>query len=507
MMILLVFAASFFGCSCSDDEASSSNSGVSGDDDDSDDDDIGDDDDSTDDDDDDDNDDDDTEERENWRFIRDADGRALIFHGCNFDGNAKSNGLPNRTEAEAEELAHVWGFNFVRYLIFWAMIEPEQGVYDDAYLDAVEDWLDILHQKGLKVVLDMHQDVWGPFISEDWGGVDGAPEWATVTDNWPHIPFSTIIGGWAYDYLSPAVNRAFGNFWDYQRHPELQDHFADMWAYVATRFKDHPAILGYDFINEPWQGTYMLGYKEFDQGVYSDFLQRMIDGVRAVDQDSWLFYEPPALATNQGFPNFLRVLNDPRQGPNRLAFFPHIYSAWIELTGGYDPAVDNALDNWEKHRLADGERQKAPVLSGEWAMLNWHDQANLLLWNKDALAMLERATSGWAYWDCNFFFNNPVELQKMLGSIYPRAVAGYPISYGYDSEAGEFTLVFEHRQGVTGPTEIYLPEERNFPGGWTLEVSDAPDTWESEFDQENNLLKVWTNDIDQEHTISIFASN
>jgi endoglycosylceramidase len=51
------------------------------------------------------------------------------------------------------------------------------------------------------------------------------------------------------------VIRAFDNFWNYEEHPELQDHYAAMWAHVAERFRDHPAVIGYDLMNEPWQGS------------------------------------------------------------------------------------------------------------------------------------------------------------------------------------------------------------------------------------------------------------
>ena len=498
LAILCAFVSfGFFGCDNDDDDDSTSSG--SGDDDDDDDDDDNDDDN-------DDNDDNDDDSPDDWKFIRDDQGRALIFHGCNFDGSAKQDsGLPNLVEDDAIELSEQWGFNFARYLVFWARIEPQAGVYDDQYLDDVEIRLDWLADAGMTIVLDMHQDLWGPFISEDWGGSDGAPEWATVTDNWPHIPFGDWLGGWAYNYLSPAVLRAFDNFWDYEGHPELQDHYADMWVHVVERFKDHPAVLGYNPMNEPWQGTDLLRYRQFDETKFTDFNQRMIDSIRQVDSDTWIFYEPCAFGPNQGLPSFLKVLDDPREGPNKLAYFPHLYPAQIDLLGGYNPAVDHTIENWEKVRKNESENQKAPLLAGEWSMLFWFDEENKRQWTDEALRMMEHITSGWAYWECGWYLNDGDPLfQDQVASIYPKAVAGYPTSYGFDSETREFTLVFDDRENVTGPTEIYLPVQRNYPEGWALDVSDPQGAWSSDWDEDSQVLSVHIDYTGGEHTIIIF---
>ncbi|MCB9477710.1 MAG: cellulase family glycosylhydrolase [Deltaproteobacteria bacterium] len=442
-----------------------------------------------------------------WKFIRDDQGRARVLRGCNYDGSAKGDsGLPVYGEEYPQRMADPWGFNFARYLIFWARIEPEEGVYDEDYLDAVETRLDWLAENGIDVVLDMHQDVWGPFAGSPNRGEhsDGAPEWATITDDKPFIDFASLLGGWAFNYISPDVMRAFDNFWDYETHPELQDHYAAMWVHVAERFADHPAVIGFNFMNEPWQGSGLFRMADFDQHEYSDFLQRMIDAVRKVDNDRWIFYEPNAFLTNQGMPNYLRVLDDPREGPNRLAFFPHLYPLQIDLFGGYDPERDNTLANWEKNRIADSVRQQAPLLLGEWAMLSYFDRENLEQWNKEALAMMERVTSGWAYWDCRYFFETfDDDFRDIVAGVYPRATAGTPTSYRYDPETRVFTLELENYDAAVGPTQIYLPSERLYPDGWELSVSDADGTWESDYDAETQVLSVWTDPDTQAHTITI----
>lgn len=440
-------------------------------------------------------------------FVTDGQCRSLVLQGCNFDGSAKGDdGLPAYGRDVALSLSEVWGFNFARYLIFWYRIEPEPGVYDEAYLDAVGERLNWLHEAGIRVVLDMHQDVWGPGISEDWGGSDGAPAWATITDGEPHIPLGEWFGSWAFDYLSPAVMRAFDNFWDHEGpHPELQDHYAAMWAHVARRFRDHPAVLGYDTMNEPWQGSGLRRYREFDEGEFTDFNQRVIDAIRAVDTDNWVFVEPCAFVANQGLPSYLGVLEDPRPGPAHLAYFPHLYPATVELGGGYEPETDPTLPLWAENRQVERERLGVPLIVGEWSMLNWYGLDDRVLFFDDVLRMFEEITAGWAYWDCGFFFREPFPevVRPMITRPYPRRIAGTPVSRSYEESTGRLEVVFAQDGNVTGPTVIYLGAERNYPGGWRLEISDPPGTWASAFDGAASVLRVWTDPSRPEHTIRI----
>ena len=117
-------------------------------------------------------------------FITDAQGRALILHGANVSGSAKNHPerLPWVDEAAVRRTADDFGFNFARYLIFWDAVEPQPGVIDTAYLDAVAERLDWFHAAGIHVVIDMHQDVYSQVFC-----CDGAPAWAIDDDGEPFV--------------------------------------------------------------------------------------------------------------------------------------------------------------------------------------------------------------------------------------------------------------------------------------------------------------------------------
>ena len=181
--------------------------------------------------------------------VRDTEGRAVVLRGVNLAGAHKMSPYTDTfTPADYERL-HAWGFRTLRFLVPWASIEPTPGAYNDAHLDWVRERMQWAHAAGLNVVLDMHQDVWSVATCGD-----GAPEWAVRTDG---IPMRPCVSPWSFNYLQPAVVRAFDNFWLHDRgaHADLQDRFAALWRTVAERFRDHPAVLGYDVLNEPFAGS------------------------------------------------------------------------------------------------------------------------------------------------------------------------------------------------------------------------------------------------------------
>lgn len=51
-----------------------------------------------------------------------------------------------------------------RLLLSWSRVEPQPGVYDDAYLAQIEQAVLLLQRRGIYTVIDLHQDAWGPTL-------------------------------------------------------------------------------------------------------------------------------------------------------------------------------------------------------------------------------------------------------------------------------------------------------------------------------------------------------
>lgn len=325
-----------------------------------------------------------------------SDGSAIgdaMLRGVNSSGTAKSapDGQSWVTPEDIERERDLLGSNSARYLVFWSRIEPQPGEYDQNYLDDVAQRVEWYSEGGLEVVLDVHQDVWGPSI-----GFDGAPEWATVTDGLA----AERQDKWELTYLEPGVLRAFDQFWRTTgRRDDLQASYLAMLGVLVSSFADDRTVIGIDVMNEPFGGS--LQGPLFEQGPLSAFYQRAVDVVRAVDDDIWVFVEPQAFGVNQGLPSGLTPLTDPRNGDPRIGFAPHLYPLPLDLGGGYadnQNLVDRSIDAWADRTRATSVRLQAPIWLGEFGLDSTQAGAGDYVRKViDTLGSMD--ATGFAYWD------------------------------------------------------------------------------------------------------------
>ncbi len=424
-------------------------------------------------------------------YVTDEQGGALILHGVNANNGAKYDPLRVgwTTEPDIQRLT-TWGFDVVRLLVLWDGLEPAPGVYDQAYLERVAERVRWCGNAGLHVILDMHQDLY----AARFGG-DGAPAWAIRDDGFPFTPLEP----WWLNYTQPAVIHSFDHFF---QDADLQDRYEQAWLTLANRFRDEPAVLGYDLMNEPYPGSEPLG--DFESGTLTAFSDRLSHAIHAVDADAWVFYEPVAFTANMGLPSAIGVLTD-----ERVAYFPHFYQLDVHEGGAYSGDT-SFMELWKANRIAEASRQKAPLLLGEFGASA--DGAGHVEYLKDVTAMADAAGAGWTYWsydreDGSFGFIDSSGAEKAqleaLVRVYPERIAGKPVSFSYDPDARVFELVFDDAPGVSGATRIVLPASRLYPGGWELSVSDLAGTWSSSFDAASQRLTLVTGSSAARHTVRI----
>ena len=428
------------------------------------------------------------------RWIVDPDGRVLVLHGVNMVNKTGSH-EPAATGFEADDAAFLAenGFTTVRLGLIWTSVEPSPGEYDDAYLESVRETTELLAAEGIWTLLDFHQDLY----SERFEG-EGAPDWAVQDDG---IPAEPKLGFPANYFGMLALNRAFDHFWDNDPGPGgvgLQDRYAAAWTHVAEFFSSTPGVMGYDLFNEPWPGTgYALclnpgGCPEFDKKL-SAFSQRITDAIRTVDPDTVSFYEPNVLF-NSGASTSVQVEGDD------LGFSFHDYCLFDVVpapeTLGLERPVCSVLDqilwtNMEKHVQ---QRSVTPLLTEFGA--------------SDRLAnigdMVDRAAehrTGWQYWaycgcgdptttgggDKQALVFDPQQAPtganvktdklKVLAIPHPTAVAGTPLSYGFNRSTGRFTLTYSTSKAAGGGnfpagsrTTIAVPAI-HYPDGYTVSVT------------------------------------
>jgi endoglycosylceramidase len=438
-------------------------------------------------------------------FIKDKYGRSLILHGVNVNADAKSDplrvGWPQ--EQDYADLSEKWGFNFVRYLVLWDGIEPEKGKYDTGYFERIRQRLDWSQKHHLKVVLDMHQDLY----ALRFGG-DGAPEWAIHDDGQPF----ELQTPWELNYRQPAVIASINNFWDTTRgYGYLQEHYIKAFVEMVKAFKDHPAVIGYDLYNEPTMATDEAF--AFEEKYLKPFYDRLIRAIREEDTVNWIFYEPTALGCNQGLRTSLGVLKDYRKGEPRLVYFPHIYTIDLDIKDEYIgfPVFVNL---WGASSTWQAKKQKAPMLVGEFGLNVTKEGSSDYL--RHLMKMFDKITSGWAYWA--YMKNDswsPFHRKKwtpflkedshsMAKSIlvrpYPQAVAGHPVSYGFDNEKKRMWLTFIPDKTVKLPTVIYLSKD-DYPDGWDLKINLEQGSYATRWDEDRRLLYLTVKDTNKKKVV------
>lgn len=427
--------------------------------------------------------------------LRDEHGRLRILHGINLvdkgepGATAASEFTGAWSEADVAELADR-GFSVVRLGMIWAAVEPAPGVYSTEYLDWVESQLDACERHGIGVILDAHQDLY----SQDFS--DGAPAWATLaTDRFEPTDL------WSDAYLtSPAVHQALDAFWANAPGPGgvgLQDRFAAMWAFAATRFAHHPALIGYDILNEPTPGTaaeeifgsligafahatgqelgqVMADFMEpeakfaqlarlddqavhrgvgdhvapllaaFERDAVAPLMQKVADAIRAVDPAGLLLREHNYFA-NLGIPSGQPPLAD---------------DAWVYSPHGYDLTVDTdaialssntrATTIFERHRRTQ-ERLGVPVLVGEWGAFG--DAVGVTSHATHLLDVFDANRWSWTYWCWTDDFAGS-EADRALTRPRPLAFAGDAV--GWRVADREFIARWHGRAGAA-PSEFWLP--------------------------------------------------
>jgi len=387
------------------------------------------------------------------QWIKDSTGRVVIPRGMNVTGSNKwpdpetGKFFPSWLSPDDFKLIASWGYNSVRFLIIWEAIEPQRGIFDDAYLNDVFTITEWARDAGLLTILDMHQDIY----SRKFYG-DGAPEWAVLDDG---IPFSPREP-WFNNYLEPAVQRAYDSFW--QNREGIQDEYFEAWKRVAEKFRDADWVIGYDIMNEPFPGT-TFNPDEFDIKYYQSFCNKAIDTILGVDKNHIIFVEPNAMRTNvfagAGLPSAL-VFDDSIL--SWLAYAPHFYDPSTTINNSYDLNTKRLLDTIQAV-YDDAERMGIPVWVGEWGV--WEGSVtNGLEFLHDQLMVLDEFIAPWAFWNYNRTGRmTPFSEEWVLDYLVrpqPSRIAGIPVRLDFDQQSMTFTFTFGEKKH-SAPTEILVP--------------------------------------------------
>lgn len=424
------------------------------------------------------------------RAIRDDAGRTVLLRGAAviglgdyFQGNPDVPSSAGVTERDLDQIAAL-GMSSIRLLVHWSALEPERGVFDEGYLARVRQVVNWARERGVYVILDMHQDAWGKFVNTAPGqecpapfapnqGWDGAPEWATITDGRWRCRFMTRE-------LSPAVMTAWESFWDDR--DGIQQELIDTWAWLAAAFRDDPTVIGYDLLNEPNWG---LDYGYTVQTRKPAFQRRALEAVRAAERPSLrkiVFFEPTAVWSAVPTEAVVPFTDD-----DQIVYAPHIYAESITADLAFFPEPVFTLRGAFEEARREAEGYGTTFWSGEWgwfgdpthpyatryAALEDEFQVGGAWWSWRGACGDPHAVS-WPSGDYGDFNGNlllsrckdPANLAgievglvephaRVLSRAYPRRWPG-TITFTSDPASGRLELAGEARAG-DAPLEVWIP--------------------------------------------------
>lgn len=395
-------------------------------------------------------------------LVRDSAGRQVVLRGVNAGGRSKfSPFVPFDYDDYATDLGVYmdrpaeWGATVLRVPFTWAALEPTQGTYDADWLERYDALLDAAHARGMWVIVDFHQDLYGEMYCGD-----GFPLWTIPDAPAPHHD----CPDWFFSYLSDDdVFAAFDAFWADEN--GVRTAYEAMWAFMVDRYAEHPAVIGFEPFNEPHPGT--MNGDTWAVEVLAPFYADMAAGIVARDPDALVFVD------TTGMDAVYAETALPRPSGDSIVFAPHWYDAAVLATGGEpERAVEPELARW----AAVGEAWQTPVLLGEFgvdpdtlggaAFLDEHFRAFDTLGMHATWWEYSEATEAWNSEDLSMVEGDGTvheELVAALARPFPRAIAGTDARWSWDGSA--LTLTYTADAG--GVTEVRTP------GGATVEVEGA----------------------------------
>ncbi len=395
--------------------------------------------------------------------LRDEAGRVVLLRGVNMGGRSKfapyapfdfpDGGYQAALDAYLDR-AQGWGIDVARVPFTWEAVEPVQGQDDAEFLARYDALLDGLWKRGIRSVVDFHQDVY----SDVYCG-DGFPAWTLPGPTpAPHHD----CPAWGAEYLTDSdVAAAFDRFWD--AGSGVQDEYAALWGRVAKRYADKPGVIGFELLNEPGWGTAVVN--DWEAKVLPPFFTAMAARVRASAPKQLVVFE------GAGSDGVTVQSNLGRPMGEGLVFAPHYYP--------FTPSPAAAMTDLQKW-AAKGRGWNVPVLVGEFGLNSGAmDPVDVLKADWDALEALGLGGTQWEYSVSSELWNSErfglVEADgtedptvAALVRPYLRALAGTNVAVTREA-SGRVSWSYT---GAKGVTEIAVPA-RTVPNGYDVEVVGA----------------------------------
>jgi hypothetical protein len=423
--------------------------------------------------------------------IADTNGAQVTLRGINVNqlneyylADPRLPGVVALAEQDFSDIAAI-GLNSVRLTLSWSRLEPRRGEISPAYLRQIHQAVDWARRHRLYVILDVHQDAWSATVAAPEGtrcragtspmtGWDGAPAWATLTDERPPCEVTGRD-------LAPNVSRAFQSF--YFDRDGIQSELVRAWALLAQSFAGDTTVAGYDLLNEP---NFAESPPLTSTLLLANYYAHCIRAIRAAEAAEpggfahLVFVEPSIIWSGFGVDNL-----PPRDftADQQIVFSPHLYNESITVDQDLGANLISIERGFALARDA-AEQLHAPLWIGEWGFFgDPRIQAPLLERQARAEDTLEVGSAVWVW-------------KQACGDphVYPNHIAGNIRRLSCPDDEELETL-------ASATTQLRRPYVRSAPGhlieqrasGGRLELTGLrPETGTARSTEASCGLEVWT---------------
>jgi hypothetical protein len=239
------------------------------------------------------------------------------------------------------------------------------------------------------------------------------------------IAFRTGPGRSEFSFLEVTKRDRFGKsrinneVW---KDESAQGKWVEMWRYAADRYRNHPAVIGYELMVEPnangiWLETENPGdfYPEYEGTTYdwNQLYKRISAGIREVDSVtpvligsmnwcgvSWLPYLEPTGDERTIYTVHQYEPQDEytHQAADKSGAFPHEYPGRFDTNG--DGVIEGVDKAWISGLLGTVDsfttQYGVPVAVTEYGLIRWQPGAALFI--DDEMAVFEESGVNYAIW-------------------------------------------------------------------------------------------------------------
>ena len=346
------------------------------------------------------------------------------------------------------------GANVLRVPFSWQALEPVRGQLDEAYLARYDALLDAAWARGIRTLVDFHQDVY----AENFCG-DGFPAWTIDATGGPPPASHHDCPRWFEAYSDAPVMAAFDRFW--ADTGGVQTDFVAMWKRMLARHRDRPGVIGFEPLNEPSPGS--TERVAFEATTLTAFHSKMAALVNAEAPGALVFFDPVGIVsathvTHLGLP-----------AGKGLVYAPHYYQAGTIFGGtGNDKQIAADLTTL----MSPARKWGVPTFVGEWGAGNEADDAaDYVAAHLAAFDELGLSGTQWEYSVNKERWNDePLDVAWSDGTLRPVAdgwsrpsvvaVAGTVIEATWDADSFRLTLRYrpstQVAAGAGSVTEVAL---------------------------------------------------